>query len=473
MKESIKAKGSRWLLAYSQGFHKFLPSPFAIALLLTAVAGFSALLITDADMVLRAWSDGLWNPSLLRFGFQAMFMLVLGHVLALSAPVKYLLDKVVILAVKNSALAPAYVALFALMLGWLNWGLGLVAGALLAKSVIDKSAKHGYGIRPGLLGAAGYMGLLVWHSGLSGSAPLKVAETGHLLSLYPKGADWQLPISDSISISSTVLSTWNIAITLGVIFAVVLLFALLGHLFTKPSEDSKLVSPQSSLKDEVRSYESVGASSISEKLDNGRGLAWLFGVLFLGTAIWLTISSELEATRLGFITPDWINLILLGLALLAHGSIKNLLSALEKAIGGASGILLQFPIYFGIMGVVTGTGLVNILSGALVSSTNLTTLPLAIFTSSGVLNIFIPSGGGQWAVQGPLVIEACHSMGMSLEKGIMAMAYGDQWTNMLQPFWALPLLGITKLKAQDILPFTLAALIVSGLVFIIGLLLIS
>jgi len=202
-------------------------------------------------------------------------------------------------------------------------------------------------------------------------------------------------------------------------------------------------------------------------------LAWMFGVLFLGTAIWLTISSDLEATRLGFITPDWINLILLGLALLAHGSIKNLLSALEKAIGGASGILLQFPIYFGIMGIVTGTGLVNILSGALVSSTNLTTLPLAIFTSSGVLNIFIPSGGGQWAVQGPLLIEACHSMGMSLEKGIMAMAYGDQWTNMLQPFWALPLLGITKLKAQDILPFTLAALIVSGLVFIIGLLLIS
>ena len=124
------------------------------------------------------------------------------------------------------------------------------------------------------------------------------------------------------------------------------------------------------------------------------------------------------------------------------------------------------------MGVVTGTGLVNILSGALVSSTNITTLPLVIFTSSGVLNIFVPSGGGQWAVQGPLVIEACHSMGMSLEKGIMAMAYGDQWTNMLQPFWALPLLGITKLKAQDILPFTLAALIVSGLVFIIGLLLI-
>lgn len=473
MKESIKAKVSRWLIAYAHGFNQFLPSPFAIALLLTAVAGFSALLISDADKVLIAWSDGLWNPSLMRFGFQAMFMLVLGHVLALSAPIKYFLDKVVVIAVRNTALAPAYVAFFALILGWLNWGLGLVAGALLAKSVIDKSEKYGYGIRPGLLGAAGYMGLLVWHSGLSGSAPLKVAESGHLLSLFPNGAFWQQPIADTISISSTVFSTWNLSITLGVILVVVFLFGVLGHLFTQKQQESNTLISENRLTDDKMNRDQVLHSSIAEKLDQGRGLAWVFGVLFLGTAIWLTFASELQATRLGFVTPDWINLILLGLALLSHGSIKNLLSALEKAIGGASGILLQFPIYFGIMGIVTGTGLVDVLSGALVSSTNITTLPLAIFTSSGVLNIFVPSGGGQWAVQGPLVIEACHSMGMSLEKGIMAMAYGDQWTNMLQPFWALPLLGITKLKAQDILPFTLAALIVSGLVFIVGLLIIS
>ena len=473
MKASFKAKVMRWLAAYARVFHRFLPSPFAIALVLTAVAGLSSLLISAPDKVLQAWSDGLWNPSLMRFGFQAMFMLVLGHVLALSAPVKYLLDKVVVLAVKKTAFAPAYVAFFALMLGWLNWGLGLVAGALLAKSVIDKSKKHGYGIRPGLLGAAGYMGLLVWHSGLSGSAPLKVAESGHLLSLYPKGANWLQPISDSISISSTVFSSWNILITLGVVFSIVILFAVLGHLFLSPLSVAETRTDKEIFASESHHRDLSINTSLAEKIDNGRGLAWSFGVLFIGTAFWLTLSSELQVSRLGFVTPDWINLVLLGLALLAHRSIKKLLSALEKAIGGASGILLQFPIYFGIMGIVTGTGLVDVLSGFLVSSTNATTLPLAIFTSSGVLNIFVPSGGGQWAVQGPLVIEACHSMGMSLEKGIMAMAYGDQWTNMLQPFWALPLLGITKLKAQDILPFTLAALFVSGFVFIVGLLIIS
>ncbi|MGY8901860.1 MAG: TIGR00366 family protein, partial [Flavobacteriales bacterium] len=187
-------------------------------------------------------------------------------------------------------------------------------------------------------------------------------------------------------------------------------------------------------------------------------LAWSFGIVCTGTAIWLAVGSfGSNTTSLGFVTPDWINLILLGLAMLAHGSVSNMLTALEKAIGGASGILLQFPIYFGIMVSVTSSG----------------TLPLAIFGSSGLLNIFVPSGGGQWAVQGPLVIESCHAMGISLEKGIMAMAYGDQWTNMLQPFWALPLLGITGLKARDILPYTLAAMIVSGLVFVVSLLLIA
>ncbi len=473
MKESIKVKGSQWLFSYARGFQKLLPSPFAIALILTAVAGVSALLITDADIVLKSWSDGLWNPPLMRFGFQAMFMLVLGHVLALSKPVKRFLDSVVVLAVKNAAFAPAYVAFFALLLGWFNWGLGLVAGALLAKSVIDKSSQHGYGIRPGLLGAAGYMGLLVWHSGLSGSAPLKVAEPGHLVSLYPKGAHWNNPIADSISISETVFSYWNISMTLCVIFAVVLLFILLGHLFKNTTHECE-PQPIKSVLDSVKTDNNLeSGNSMAYRIDNGRGLAWLYGALFLGTAVWLTYSSDVTTSRLGFVTPDWINLILLGLALLAHGSVNNLLSALEKAIGGAAGILLQFPIYFGIMGIVTGTGLVDVLSGLLVSTTNPTTLPLAIFTSSGLLNIFVPSGGGQWAVQGPLVIEACHSMGIGLEKGIMAMAYGDQWTNMLQPFWALPLLGITKLKASDILPFTLAAWMVSGIVFIVGLLLMS
>lgn len=446
-----------WLDSYARAFQRLLPSPMAIALVLTLVAAISALTVSTPLEVVSSWSDGLWNPALMRFGFQAMFMLVLGHVLALSKPVKKLLDRVVDIAVKTPRYAAVYVALLAMIMGWINWGLGLVAGALVARAVIDRGVAH-----KGLIGAAGYMGLLIWHSGISGSAPLKVAESGHLLSLYPKGAQWTTPIADSISIESTVFASWNLLLTVVVMAAISVLFYFLGGVL-KPSEKQELEKESEVVEPEKE--------SVAEKLDNGRGLAWLMGVAAVGTAIWLAVGGGLEK-GLSFVNPDWINLILLGVALLAHGSVSKLTSALDSAIGGAAGILLQFPIYFGIMGIVTGTGLAEILAGALVESTTMSTLPLAIFTSSGVLNVFVPSGGGQWAVQGPLVIEACHSLGLPLEKGIMAMAYGDQWTNMLQPFWALPLLGITGLKAKDILPYTMAALLVAGVVFLAGLVLI-
>lgn len=429
----------------------------AIALTLTVVAAVFALFVSEPIEVVSAWSDGLWNPPLMRFGFQAMFMLVLGHVLALSKPVRAFLDAVVDIAVRTPKYSAAYVALLAMTLGWLNWGLGLVAGALVAKAVIDRKVAN-----PGLIGAAGYMGLLVWHSGLSGSAPLKVAEQGHLASLYPAGEQWATPIPDSISMSQTVFTTWNFSITALVILAIVILFIWLGSTVKMGSISvAKVVTSEEDEESEI--------NSIASWLDHGKFLAIGIGVVAVGTAIWLAVG---KGGDLSFITPDWINLVLLGVALIAHGSVVKLVSALDKAIGGAAGILLQFPIYFGIMGIVTGTGLADVLAGALVSSTSLSTLPIAIFGSSGLLNIFVPSGGGQWAVQGPLILEACHSMGLSLEKGVMAMAYGDQWTNMLQPFWALPLLGITGLKARDILPYTMVALLVSGVVFVLGLVLI-
>ena len=172
---------SGWLNSYSRAFQRLLPSPMAIALTLTVVAFISALFVSEPVEVVKAWSDGLWNPGLMRFGFQAMFMLVLGHVLALSKPVRSALDGIANIAIKKPENAAVYVAVVAMLLGWVNWGLGLVAGAIIAKVVIDKKVAHA-----GVVGAAGYMGLLVWHSGLSGSAPLKVAEPGHLAELFPK-----------------------------------------------------------------------------------------------------------------------------------------------------------------------------------------------------------------------------------------------------------------------------------------------
>jgi short-chain fatty acids transporter len=142
----------------------------------------------------------------------------------------------------------------------------------------------------------------------------------------------------------------------------------------------------------------------------------------------------------------------------------------EEAIKGTSGILIQFPLYFGIMGIMKSTGMVVMISDFFTSIATSTTLPIFTFFSAGLVNIFVPSGGGQWAIQGPIVIESALKLGVSLPKAIMALAYGDQITNMLQPFWALPLLGITKLKAKEILPYTLILMCVGIIVYVLGLL---
>ena len=178
-----------------------------------------------------------------------------------------------------------------------------------------------------------------------------------------------------------------------------------------------------------------------------------------------------QQLSLSFITPNFINLFLLGLGILLHKNFNHFLKGVNQAIGGASGILIQFPLYFGIMGIMNSSGLVGVFSDFFVSISNSTTFPIFAFVSAGIVNVFVPSGGGQWGVQGPIIIEAASQLNVPYWKAVMALAYGDQITNMLQPFWALPLLGITGLKAKDILPYSLLLLLLGGSIFVIGLLL--
>ena len=449
---------------YTRGFQRFMPTPLSIAVILTLVAGALALRGATPLDVLGAWVNGMWSAGLIRFGFQAMFMLVLGHVLALAPPVRRGLDRAVDWVVVRPGWAAAKVALLAMALGWLNWGLGLVGGAILVRGVMDRFRGDGRAdaVNFGVIGAAGYASMLVWHGGLSGSAPLKVAEAGHLRELVG-GAAWASSLPDAIGLRETVFSSWSLALTGAVAVAALAVFAWLGARIKSENEE---VPSATAPPNPTASHGSTPA----EKIDGRRGLSLLAGLLCLIGAIWWAQQGP-AVSELRFITPDWINLLLLGLALLTHRSMHDFLAALDEAISGASGILVQFPIYFGIMGMVTGTDLGTWIADGLVGATSKSWLPVALFTSSGMLNVFVPSGGGQWAVQGPLVLETCTALGLDLPRGIMAMAYGDQLTNMLQPFWALPLLGITGLKARDILPYTLLLMIVTGGVMLLGMVL--
>ena len=449
---------------FARWFQKVLPSPFTIAVVLTAVAMVLAFAFGEESSVSSTvlnWEKGLWNKGLLVFAFQMMLMLVLGHVLALSTPAERLISFITSRILSSGAKAAASVAFFTMLTGLFNWGFGLIFGAILARKVGEEAARRNISINYPLIGAAGYTGLLVWHGGLSGSSLIKVAEDGHLASLMEGAMSTaeiaQLPAS--IGLSETVFSPMNLVASLIILLVIPAFFYLSGK-----GEGQKLRMDSGEERNQNEA-ESKGA----ERLDTGRGVAMLTGLLFIGVAIYKPFTYESPGALL-WINPNWINLLLFGLALVFHGSVVKFLSALNHGILGASGILVQFPLYFGIMGVITGSGLIDVFSELMVISSNETTYPIFTFFSAAVVNVFVPSGGGQWAVQGAIIIKAASELNIPLSKCILALAYGDQVTNMLQPFWALPLLGITGLKAKEILPYTLIAMMLAILVFVMVLL---
>ena len=163
--------------------------------------------------------------------------------------------------------------------------------------------------------------------------------------------------------------------------------------------------------------------------------------------------------------------MLFGLVFLAHSNLNQLGNAVQVATGGASGIIMQFPLYAGIMGMLKYTGTLESLSANLITSASTSTLPYLTFISAGLINLLVPSGGGQWAVQGPVIMEAALQLKVAVEPIVMALAYGDGLTNMLQPFWALPLLGITRLEAKDIASYCFKIFLIGFLLYSLGILL--
>lgn len=448
-------------------FRRYLPSPFTIAVLLTVLTIVLALIFTENNSdkshlatVLSYWENGIWNNGLLVFAYQMMLILVLGHVLVLSRPMERLIIGIARF-VKNTSNAAVLVALPTMLISFFNWGLGLIFGAILARKVGEYAQANNIPINYPLIGASGYVGLMVWHGGISGSAPIKVSEAGHLQDLLGgisnSGLLERLP--DTISTSLTVFSSWNLIVFVLVVLAISCAVYFMGKRASVTEIGLEEYRFKPIKKDVLKG---------AEKLDHSKILAMCFGGLIL-IAFLLQYLPALKHLN---ISPNMLNFFMLGLALVLHGNFKSFLSAVEEAIGDTAGILIQFPLYFGIMGIMGGSGMVNDISNFFVSISSSVTLPIFTFLSAGLVNIFVPSGGGQWAIQGPLVLESALQLGVPLPKAIMALAYGDQITNMLQPFWALPLLGITKLKAREIVPYTLIFMVIGSAIYIGGLLII-
>jgi short-chain fatty acids transporter len=453
---------------FDKAFRALLPSPFSIAIVLTAITLVTAWAFTSpADQsglsygidLLGYWQKGIWDPPMLVFAMQMMLMLVLGHTLALTPFVNGLIGRLTGFA-KDTATAAALVAFFSMLTGLFNWGLGLIFGAVLARKVAENAVKNGLSIHYPLVGAAGFLGMLIFHSGLSASAPVKANEPGHIAGLMA-GLNYSHPLPDSVPMEATIFSPMNITC---VVLMLIVLTALVYRL-------GKRVKPEPIvIKQALIETEDSPSPHGAERLDSSLFFGKAVGLIVLIYATWMATGLNSKG-GLSFLTPDYINTVLFGCCMLLHANIFKFGKAMQEAILDVGGIIIQYPLYFGIMGIMRSSGLVQLVADFFAQISTTATFPIFTFLSSALINIFVPSGGGQWSLQAPVLIEASRQLDVPLSKSIMALAYGDQLTNMMQPLWALPLLGITGLKAKEVLPYTLLIMLAAMFIFLIVLLL--
>ncbi|HLQ36452.1 MAG TPA: TIGR00366 family protein [Planctomycetota bacterium] len=425
-----------------------MPDPLVLAVLLTVVVFALALLHGSQSFgqLVAAWAGDTGFAGLLRFAMQMCLVLVTGHALAETPIVARGLERLAAWP-RSGRAGVLLVAAASCGTAVLHWGLGVVVGAQLARGVGQSLRARGIAVHYPLLAAAGYFGMMLWHGGCSGSALLKVTHAADLQEVL--GRDLQIA---PIGFDRTLGAPVNLFVTLGLMLLAPLIAMALHPLRAVDCTPPPLL---------VRNGDAAAPPASDDRLPLVRWLEESRAinlVLVLLLAFWAV--AFYGGGGLRSLTPDALNLTMLGLGLLLHPSPRSYIGAVERAARGCAGILLQFPLYGGMAGVMHSSGLDTAWASALASTGDRRLLPVFTFFASSVINLFIPSGGGHWAVQGSVALRSGLAAGCEPGTMVLAVAYGDV-TNMLQPFWALPLLAATGVRARDIVGYTAVVMLVA------------
>lgn len=429
-------------------FERVMPDPFVIVLLLTFVTALlagAAAPRNSAASIVTSWYNGIF--AILTFAFQMILVLVTGHALASAPPVERLLRRLMAGArTPNRAMVLTF--LISAAACWLNWGFGLVVSALVAKEAARRvRADFAW------LVAAAYSGYMIWASGPSSSIALAQATHGNALNVVERMTGQLLPLSD------TLFTGFNLIPTAAVVVAVPLVFLLL-----RPAERDVVAADPARLAPTPHPPPPAGRRSVAQRLENA---LWITGIVFLcGLGyicyMWAQGRFALEINSVIFIFL--ITGILLHRRPIAYA---EAIAASAKICGP---LILQYPFYGGIMGIMTGTGLAEVMSKAFVYVASPHTLAYFSYLSSIIIALFVPSGGGHWAVQGPFVVPAATALHASQAGAAMGVAMGEQVANMLQPFWALPVVAIAGIGLQRVLGYTLVSFVIGGAIYGVALL---
>ena len=412
-------------------FESLIPDPYIFAVLLTLLTALLAFLLAPHHgpyEVVSAWYDGIFK--ILEFALQMILILVTGYALASSAPVQRLLVRIASTA-KTTRVAVVLTFLTSALACWLNWGFGLVVAGLLAREIARRMR-----IDFGWLVAAAYSGFLVWASGWSSSIALAQATPGSKLNIVQQLTGHVLPLGGMI------LAPFNIVPVIALV--VVLPFVFLA---LEPKGDDVVAAVLREAQDDGALRQAQG-DTVAAKLEH----AWILNVVLAAAGAgylvtkWATAGFSLDINSVIFI------FMLLGLLL--HWTPIAYVRAINDSAKITGPLLIQYPLYGGIMGIMTTTGLAGVIAQWFLTFSTAATLPFWSYISSIIISLFVPSGGGHWAVQGPFAVPAAVKLGASLPATAMSVAIGEEVANMIQPFWCLPILAIAGIGLRRVMAFT-------------------
>ncbi|WP_191561365.1 short-chain fatty acid transporter [Metabacillus idriensis] len=409
----------------SKGVQRYLPDAFVIAVLLTLFVFIVGFFTNPAEPItlFKSFGDGFWTY--LAFTMQMILLLMTGMVLAAVPFVRKGLES---LSAFANTPNKAYILTFVVtaISYYINWGLAVVVGAILVREIGKRNQKAHFP----LLVAAAYSPTVLYTAGLSSSIGLTVATEDHFL------ADMMgvIPTSDTIFAPSTII-----------IFAVLFVTMPIFICFMAPKTNIKPYLANE-MNDKKQSKEPETADTPAQKLERTPVLGITIGAIGL-----IYVVSEFMNGR--DLDLNIINLLFLSLGLILHGSLGQFGEAFKEASTSTSPIILQFPFYAGIIAVLASSGLGQMIIDGMISVANKETFDIFTYWTAGIVNMLAPSGGGQWALQGPLQVPA--GMELVVEPATIAMAvgWGDAWTNLIQPFWALPILSVVGLHIRHIMGY--------------------
>ena len=429
-------------------FERFMPDPYLFAVILTFVTGLLALSFAPhrgAFEILAAWYGGIF--SILEFALQMILVLVSGYALANAVAVKRGLS-----AIASAATTPRSAIVLVVVVSsiacFLNWGFGLVVAALLAREVA-KRVRMDFG----WLVAGAYTGFVIWASGFSSSIALAQATPGSKLNIVQHLTGQIVPLSASLGAAFNIVPVVVLLVALPAIFA----------LLQPPPEVTVAADPQRLSQQDARPRIEV-PRSFAGALEN----AWVLNLALVAAGATYLIHTY--GTKGFSLDINSVIFIFILLGLLLHWRPIAYVEAVNDAARVTGPLILQYPLYGGIMGIMTATGLAGVIAQAFVAFSTAGTLPFWSYIASVIISLFVPSGGGHWAVQGPFVVPAAQHLHASQAAAAMGVAMGEQVANMIQPFWALPIIAIAGISIRRVMGFTAITFAVALVVFGVALL---